>query len=259
MANFIGDNICDTFRSILNVGGTATSNCEIPASGLIAVTDAAGNVSSLCIGRASNGAFISGNFTTSSTDNCITGNYSSIIGGTANSITSDKSAIVGGGSNTINGYQSFIGGGAGNTAKSTRNFIAGGDTNITDCSFSAIIGGYCNSACGERAVIIGGLCNQILNSPDTSIIGGCNNCICNSCNTSIIGTNNVTVDGLDDFAVMCNICAIGIICQQGTLAVERSTGSTSIFSISAADYDIFIGGACSTADPNTLYILTCSV
>ena len=62
MASFTGKNICSTFKSILNAGSSATSNCIIPSASRIIVTDGAGNDSAITIGRASCGMEVNGQF-----------------------------------------------------------------------------------------------------------------------------------------------------------------------------------------------------
>ena len=60
MASFTGKNICSTFKSILNTGSSATSNCVIPSASRIIVTDGAGNDSAMTIGRAACGMEVNG-------------------------------------------------------------------------------------------------------------------------------------------------------------------------------------------------------
>lgn len=60
MANFSGKNICDTYKSILNIGN---GDCILPAEGLAVITDSENNQSSLCIGRDTCGINVTGGIT----------------------------------------------------------------------------------------------------------------------------------------------------------------------------------------------------
>ncbi len=57
MANFTGENICDTYTSILNI---RNGECILPNSDRVIITDSAGNASSLSIGRSNSGILVTG-------------------------------------------------------------------------------------------------------------------------------------------------------------------------------------------------------
>ena len=60
MANFTSKNICATYGSILNLGTCTSSNCLLPASDQIIVTDGCGADSALMVGKISKGVNITG-------------------------------------------------------------------------------------------------------------------------------------------------------------------------------------------------------
>ena len=62
MASFCGQNICNSFSSILNIGACEDIGCCLPDdNSSIIVTDALGNASSVSIARATGGLSITGN------------------------------------------------------------------------------------------------------------------------------------------------------------------------------------------------------
>ena len=62
MASYTGKNICNTFKSILNVGGACENNCILPTAigDRIIVTDGTGIDSAVCIARAGGGILVNG-------------------------------------------------------------------------------------------------------------------------------------------------------------------------------------------------------
>ena len=75
MASFCGQNICNSFSSILNIGAETDIGCCLPDdNSSIIVTDALGNASSVSIARATGGLSITGNANIASGNITLDGN-----------------------------------------------------------------------------------------------------------------------------------------------------------------------------------------
>ena len=66
MADFTGKNICNTFKSILNLGGASTQNCVLNGNTACIVTDGIGQESSLYLRTKGNGMISCGRLTVKS-------------------------------------------------------------------------------------------------------------------------------------------------------------------------------------------------
>ena len=60
MADFTGKNICNTYKSILNLGPSATQNCTLNGASNCIVTDSVGQCSSLYLRTKGNGILVCG-------------------------------------------------------------------------------------------------------------------------------------------------------------------------------------------------------
>ena len=145
MSNFSGQNICESYTNILNIG-SGPGNCILPASGKCIVTDSSGVNSSLCIARSGNGICVTGPIDGSSNLNiggnaCITGSLNA--GNTTIGTTSITSCATVNTTLTVNDSL-FVGSGADklcvtNACTKTCNSTEIGGT-LTVCGDTAVTG-----------------------------------------------------------------------------------------------------------------------
>tara|TARA_R110000868_G_scaffold93573_1_gene258783 strand:+ start:654 stop:2159 length:1506 start_codon:yes stop_codon:yes gene_type:complete len=120
-----------------------------------------------------------------------TASQTTIIGGVNASATASTAVVIGGSACTASGVRSVAIGGASNVA---------GATNV------AVVGGVSNSisAASSRSVIFGGTTNTIVtDSADSIVAGGGVNTVTSSISCAIIGTENGTITGANQSAVLC--------------------------------------------------------
>lgn len=141
---------------------------------------------------------ISGNYSSllGGSDNNITGDYVVIAGGRANEIATPYNSIVGGEQNSILGNDhNFLGGGHSNTINAQYSVIGGGASNVIqsgglNTTYATILGGQFNrlvavtSTTPDYSNILGGNSNTITDTTYASILNGADNTVFSS------GTNN---------------------------------------------------------------------
>lgn len=129
--------------------------------------------------------------------NFVTGNYSSVNGGTNNTASNVLSSVSGGGNNTASGAFSNVSGGGGNTASGSSSSISGGTANIAEGLASSVSGGGNNTASGSYSSISGGRYN--ITSSDYSSVSGGRYSTSSGAYSSVSGGNFRSATGLYDW------------------------------------------------------------
>ena len=152
MSDFTGNNIKDTYSSILNVG--TSSGCCLPGTSTIIVTDGVGQQSALSLGQQGNGASISGPLQTTGAGANITAN---------GQVTADSICQTGStGSLAVDG-DFFVG------PPAARTITADNATGLITTCGPMIIGGSCSTT--DQTI---GNCGSLVNK---GIIYGCDDII----------------------------------------------------------------------------------
>ncbi len=134
------------------------------------------------------------------TNNIVTGQGSTITGGTLNVVTGDYTSIMGGTGNLASGDASAMVGGKDNIGAADYSTLAGGRDNdavgcnlVSECGYVTITGGQLNTTGGPYATVSGGYNNNA--SGTYSVVNGGRNNDVQTGNTgsTISGGNTVTV------------------------------------------------------------------
>jgi len=97
--------------------------------------------------------------------------YGGFVAGIFNDISGDYSSVFGGSLNKAIGYRSIITGGYGNNASGTYSYISSGQSNAASGNAASVTGGISNAALGDFSTVSGG---SNRNAPNSSnwVAGG---------------------------------------------------------------------------------------
>jgi hypothetical protein len=142
---------------------------------------------------------ISGDFSSVSggTGNTASGLDSSVSGGSSNTASSFGDSVSGGNSNTASGANSSVSGGGNNTASGANSSVSGGPNNTASGVAASVSGGSDNTASGERSAVSGGFGNTA-SSLAASVSGGGSNTASGS-GASVSGGSSRTAPGENDW------------------------------------------------------------
>ncbi len=102
------------------------------------------------------GANIGGGGGVGNTNRILSGNATTISGGSGNTVSGEGGVIGGGVANTVSGQYSTVSGGQNNSASFGSAVIAGGDNNTVGNDRATVSGGYSNRATGLLSTVGGG-------------------------------------------------------------------------------------------------------
>src|SRR3989338_7051172 len=92
--------------------------------------------------------------------NTVSGQSSSVSGGSFNTASGDRSSVSGGDSNAASGQASSVSGGDSNAASGRASPVSGGFDNEASANVSSVSGGGSNTASGQYSSVSGGFNNE---------------------------------------------------------------------------------------------------
>lgn len=165
--------------------------------------------------------YISGDYSTigGGTQHSIGAHQATISGGSINTITNaaaTRATISGGGGNTVAGYGGTVAGGENNSATGTGAVIAGGTGNQTSNNYTSVGGGQNQVVSGQFGTVAGGTTNQATQT-NATVGGGASNQATGNSATVTGGLTNVAGPGTAATVVggRDNVASVGVATAMG--------------------------------------------